>query len=144
MAISQKLADKLIRTEFPNHNPNQIWEVINATSNPDVALETLLGLYEEPDFSNHLKVYEDHCENIFISYDKWKDKVYYSYLEHKTRSGYFDKSTKVEDITVDNFAELSKDYNYSNGVSHRIRTGETSTGKTYMTAGEWLKLKVTA
>jgi len=72
----EKLIKCALGTKFKTEQLDSVMEVINATPNPSVAVEILLGLYEEPFFVSRRTVRD--IEYIFQSFDKWSNQVYYT------------------------------------------------------------------
>lgn len=66
---------KLISGYFAKHSidPERLLEVIEATGNPEVAMEILLGCYEQPAIP--LKARYGKAEYTFKSFDRWKNEV---------------------------------------------------------------------
>ena len=59
-------------------------EVLNATGNPTVATLILNGTYQEPEFYKADRASSpdkdgNRNQYIFVSYNKWKDEVHYTY-----------------------------------------------------------------
>jgi hypothetical protein len=83
-----KLIKIILEAKFPQVDANKMLEIINATPNPVVATEIICNVYEAPVFdmeshSNKLRGMDD-SSRLFISYDKWKEEVKYSYISQKT------------------------------------------------------------
>lgn len=96
-------------TIFPKEQVNTILEIVNATENPEIAIKVLLGIYEEPYVAKHV----EHPEKgiaTFKWYDKFKDRVWYSYQRKKTKAIYVDKNVDESIIDVDNYEQYSKVY----------------------------------
>jgi len=81
-------------------------EVISATPNMDIATEILLGVYQEPVFPtepvNPRRITTSGINLRFVSYDKFNERVTYSYNRNKTIEGYWLKSE--EEPTKENCA----------------------------------------
>ena len=67
-----------IEDHFEHKYVNSIMEVINATPNPRVAAEVLLGMYEEPTIPKQVMV--GNLELNLVNYNKFTDEVEYTYL----------------------------------------------------------------
>ena len=104
--------DKLIKcalsTKFNAEQIDTVIEVINATPNPPVAVEILLGLYEEPLFVSRRTVRD--IEHIFQSFDKWSNQVSYTYTRNKKISIYINKGTDKSLINKDNYMDFKVPY----------------------------------
>lgn len=100
--MTDKLLQKLLEVSFPGLNIDAIKEVVNATPNPSVALETLLGIYEDPEIPETpglylTNMYTNRYNFKFISYDKFQNKVKYTFQEKESVSVY----VKKDDTTMD-------------------------------------------
>jgi hypothetical protein len=83
--------NKIITVALASAKPSveSLLELINATSNPTVATEILLGIYEDPTI-NPIPAFENTSEtNIqFGSYDKFTEEVSYTYNKVDTFNGW--------------------------------------------------------
>ncbi len=135
-----KIIEKLLTVTFPTVDVNSLLEVVTATPNPELATEILCGLYEEQVLPRVVQETSgDKKELTFKSYNKWDDKVHYSYIKEKTIHGYFPKGTVREEITLENFKE--KEVSWKSGmdqVSFSLKTGETSVDTSYCSSTNWL------
>lgn len=78
--------EKIIRIALEARYPeiDALIEVVNATANPTIAAEILLGIYEEPKIPSYpcerWISYNEERKNIkFISFEKFKQEITYSY-----------------------------------------------------------------
>lgn len=108
-----KILKALLETKFPTANVNAFLEVIGATPNPELATEILCGLYEEAVIKHKFTLVKGNIYS-FVSYNKWNDKVTYSYDEPETRGGYFPENINKEDVTIDNFDKLKSSKSTNN------------------------------
>lgn len=135
-----KIIEKLLTVTFPTVDVNSLFEVVSATPNPELATEILCGLYEEQVLPRVVQETSgDKRELTFKSYNKWEDKVNYSYIKEKTIHGYFPKGTLREEITLENFKE--REVSWKSGmdqVSFSLKTGETSIDTSYCSSTNWL------
>lgn len=135
-----KIIEKLLTVTFPNVNIASLLEIVSATPNPEIATEILCGLYEEPKLP--IKVQETSGDKkvlTFQSFDKWQDKVKYTYIKEKTISGYFPKGTVKEDITLENFKEKQQDWKSgAEQINISLKTGETILDNSYCSSSTWL------
>jgi hypothetical protein len=83
----QKIILAALKAAFPSLNLGVVLEIVEATGNPVVATEMLLGIYEEPSIPTSAKIRGS--IHTFVSYDKWKNIVRSKYLYTKERSNYF-------------------------------------------------------
>ena len=136
-----KIIEKLLTVTFPTVDINGLLEVVSSTPNPELATEILCGLYVEPVLPKVVQETSgDKRELTFTCYDKWEDRVHYSYIKEKTIHGYFPKGTVKEEITLENFKE--REVSYKSGmdqVSLYLKTGETIVDTSYCSSSNWLK-----
>ena len=80
-----KIVKALLEAKFPTINVEDLLEVVNATPNPTIATEVLCGLYESP-FVNKTKEDSDsEVEKELVSYNKYENRVLYSYFKRESR-----------------------------------------------------------
>ena len=74
--------NKIITVALASAKPSveALLELINATSNPTVATEILLGIYEDPTI-NPIPAFEINSQTniVFGSYDKFTEEIAYTY-----------------------------------------------------------------
>jgi hypothetical protein len=128
-------------TIFPEKNIEAVMEVVNATPNPPLALNILLGLYEEPMFLDYAKIGDREC--IFKHYDKWTNTVHYTYEKNKQKYIYVHKDLDTNVITADNYTEYSVKYsNDTKGFYVTLHELETIDGT--VLDYEWVKYEYPA
>jgi hypothetical protein len=77
-----KIIRAALAARFNASDLDALLEIINATEQPEIATELLLGIYEQPDvnFTPHPDAKsQDYPNMMFEKYDKWTDKVHYTY-----------------------------------------------------------------
>ena len=131
--------EKLIKCAL-NAKVNQlsiegIIEVIYATSNPSVATELLLGIYEEPVFYTDHRISGKEC--VFDSFDKWSDTVWYTYTKNKQVHIYIKKGIDKSLINKDNYKEYEVPYKAGEIDSMYVTLDELVTEKSSMSASDW-------
>lgn len=131
-----KIINALLEAKFTGMNVPALLEIINATPNPSIATEILCGLYEEP-VINPTKVEKDGSVKTFKSYDKWNDKVTYSYLRAETKSAYFPSNVNKEDINMENFNSLKAESSANNARWLSIPTGAEIADTSYCSLSNW-------
>ena len=136
-----KIINKLLSVTFPNVNVEALMEVIVSTPNPEVACEILCGLYVEPLLPQFVISRRANGVLQFISFDKWNSSITYSYQRPETKSSYFPKGTKKEDINMSNFDEL-KVNSSSNAEYFSIPTGVMETCTSTMSLKDWMEATV--
>ena len=78
----EKIIKQALASKFDAQTIETLMEVIYATPNGNVAVELLLGFYEEPVINPEpcSKVFppDRYSEMQIVRYDKWEDKVHYT------------------------------------------------------------------
>jgi hypothetical protein len=134
-----KIIQELLKMKFPTVDINSLMEIIAATPNPEIATEIMCNIYEEPKIGSHTRVmHKDRGLLTFISYDKWTDKLEYSYVENSTQGGYFPRNTKKEDITMDNFESMKISSSTEGAVWLSIPTGKTRNCTSTTSFSTWM------
>ena len=131
---------KLLEVTYPAINTESLLEIVGATPNPEIATEILCGLYVEPAIEHKMVVSEREGVLTFMSFDKWNNRVNYSYLQKDTKSTYFPKGTKVSDVTMENFDRLKVSSSHEEAVYLNIPTGTVSKRTSYTSLEGWEKL----
>jgi hypothetical protein len=141
-----KIIKALLQAKFPTLNVEDLLEVINATANPTIATELLCGLYEVPKIEGFGKDIHSEVNRVFLSFDKYNNKVFYSYnkreskqvdvlrarieeptFETKSMSGYYNsEKAKALGITEEEFKTLYESVTVFGKVEETSRTSETS------------------
>lgn len=98
-------------SKFTASQIDSVLEIIHATPNPTVAVEILLGIYEEPVLPvapANPQNFERSKRNIVLSgYDKFHETVSYKYLSMKTKSGWIKNG---DDLDIANIASDNRWY----------------------------------
>ena len=131
---------KLLEVTYPAINTESLLEIVGATPNPEIATEILCGLYVEPAIEHKMVVSEREGVLTFMSFDKWNNRVNYSYLQKDTKTSYFPKGTKVSDVTMENFDNLKVSSSSVDAVYLNIPTGTVSKRTSYTSLEGWEKL----
>ena len=105
-------------TVFPKQDIESIMEVINATPNPEIATQILLGIYEEPVIQSSAVYNNKDC--YFISYNKWDEKINYYYMINDSKHIYVKKGTDTSLINENNYEEFSVQYHSDNAIGYRV------------------------
>jgi hypothetical protein len=108
-----------LATKFPQETISSLIEIVNATVNPTVAMETLLGIYTEPTISQ-VKTDTDKLL-FFISYNKWDDRVSYYYNDYDSKHIYVSKDTDSNLINEDNYKDFEVKYSSNNCYGFRVK-----------------------
>jgi|GEM_PF-5112402 len=135
-----KVIKVALESKFPSEKGfgiTRILEVIEATPNPTIATEILLGIYEEPVIPHKNVIHKNEGELTFVSYNKWQDRVNYSYDQIETRSAYFPKSIDKSEVTLENFDKLRVSYEDGMVQSISIPTGKVLKRTSYVSLETW-------
>jgi hypothetical protein len=111
-------------------------EVINATPNPLMATEILLGTYEQPEIPE-TTVYKDTLRTV-KSVDYWLDQVKYTYEVAETKGFYIHEDTDKDQVTIENYEEFMIDRTQNNAIWISIPTGKISISSSYCSIDSWL------
>jgi len=134
-----KIISALLQAKYPTMDTNALLEIINATPNASLATEILCGLYEETKVPAKVFNTSVKAECIMTSYDKWTDRVHYSYHKEKTISIYVPKGMDTSVITLENYKEYKVEYK-SGEINHfDVKTGEIVEATDYCYLENWLK-----
>ncbi|WP_338871669.1 hypothetical protein WBJ53_26000 [Spirosoma sp. SC4-14] len=87
---------------------NGLIEIIEKTGNADVALEMLLGTYEQPEIPNESFISVHKC--TFGSFDKWTNNVSYTYVGPEYDHIYINKDVDPKSLTPENYKEYQVRY----------------------------------
>ena len=135
-----KVIKVALESKFPSekgYGIDRILEVIGATPNPTIATEILLGIYEEPLIPHKKVIHKNDGELTFISYDKWLDRVDYSYEIMETRNAYFPKSIDKSEVNLENFDMLRVSYKEDEVHNVSIPTGKVLKRTSYVSLETW-------
>lgn len=115
-----KIIKAALAAKFQSSDIDAILDVINATPNPEMATEILLGVFEPL----VLPIRVDNKGEIqtLVEVDWWNRQVAYYYEKKKTLAAYFPAGTKQSDVNIENFKSLQVDG--ERDVYIRIETGE--------------------
>jgi hypothetical protein len=125
-----------LKTKFAEESINSLMEVVNHTPKPSMALEILLGIYEEPILSPK-GVDGDGVVLTMISVDHWTDQVKYQYEKEETKTFYIDKDTDNSLVNIDNIEEYKVPWG-DNSKNVTLKTGKIVTSSSYCSVDSWL------
>jgi len=132
-----KIISKLLSVQFPTVDLASLMEIINATPNPELATEILCGLYEQPVIPVMVRKDNRHNGEVLTltKYDKWEDRVHYSYMREKTKSVRISDDADKSLITLENYTEfeVSSGYRWFD-----IPLGEKVLTNDYTNLSSWL------
>lgn len=129
-----KIIAVALKVQFPGINIDAVMDVINATPNPVVATETLLGIYEKPEIAYQSTV-ERNKVCTFTSFDKYKEQVKYKCTRTRTRTNYFATQEEMEACTEynPNLPTYSGNDKYPFSKSFEVQEEDTS----YTSLQDW-------
>lgn len=89
----EKIIRAALAAKYPNASVNALLEVVMGTPNPQIATEILLDVYQYPVITTepHENCNPSEANKVFINYDKWTDRVHYSYNPTKSKYGWYKK-----------------------------------------------------
>jgi len=92
-----KIIEALLKAKFPAINTSDLLEVINNTTNAEVATEIICGLYQEPWVSDvpSVEFSKTRFEIVLVGYNKWINAVEYKYKNRKTKTVWIKKDTEL-------------------------------------------------
>ena len=131
----EKIIKVALLSKFGAESLPSIMEVINATPNPTMATEILLGIYEEPEIPE-TTVYRDTVRTL-KSVDYWLDQVNYTYEVAETKGFYIHEDTDKDQVTIENYEQFMIDRT-QNAVWISIPTGKTSISSSWCSIDSWL------
>lgn len=128
-----KIIKIALESEYPNIEMDALMEVINATGNPTVATEVLLSVYEPPILDEVSIVQKDKMKEVRLmkSFNKFEDRVYYSYTKTNIVTAYFKSQEDRDNATEYNrnmitfvSSKEKNDYLYTKDFE-KVDTGES-------------------
>ena len=136
-----KIISKLLSVQFPTVDLKSLTEIISATPNPELATEILCGLYEEPKLPSQVIGTSSYKNAVLtlLDYNKWSDKINFSYIKEKTIPIKISKTTDTSLITLENYKEFKAD---SFDSWYYLPTGEFETETGHMYSETWLTCKI--
>lgn len=117
-----------LSTKYSAEQIDNLIEIASATSNPTLAIEIMLDIYEEPTFKEYTLLNDDpkfDCK--FVRYDKWTHTVWYEYTKPDSVEVRIDKDTDTSLITIENYEDFQVDYKHNNSMWYTVPTGKTKT-----------------
>ena len=136
MCIMNKIIEVALTSKFGAEAVPNLWDVITATPNPEMATEILLGVYEKPEIPN--TIFENGTKKTVVSIDYWQATITYSYEEEVKKHIYVDENLDTSILTLENYLEYEKQYEDANRKSFRLPTGEIKTKQSHTSIGDWL------
>ena len=138
--MKNSIIEIALSSKFTAEQMPSIMKIIHATPNPDVAVETLLGIYKLPEIPavpGNLERFQSNVRNItFKSFDKFTGMVSYTCNHMKTKSGWIEN---VTDTIVENIINASR-YVDDAAASLKMSHDEFRKNYTYHTFDDTLEL----
>lgn len=139
-----------LSTKFNSADIDSIIAVAEATENVNVAISILLGTYKEPALGKCAGDSETGHNRTFLRYDRFTDKVYFTFKPVSVKKAWFKKETTeltkenavsfesweskaVEELKCEDYKELRDSYKYEiyeTTVSDKV-------SESYMTSQKW-------
>jgi hypothetical protein len=101
-----------------------------------IATEILCGLYEKPEIAKTSDIAD---KATFVSYNKWKDEVKYTYVRKQTKGAYFPSNIDPATINMDNFDELKSPSGHGDVQYRYVDTGKTVAQETTCSLRRWME-----
>ena len=115
-----------LESKFNKENIPALLTVVNATENPQIALEILLGIYQYPDIFTVANDSNEEKKRTFVSFEPIGSKVTYSYYPVSTKEAWFKKGE--ENLSEENI--VSTKY-WSSGVADELGISEKEVREIY-------------
>ena len=96
-----KIIKIALESKYPNIDMETLLDVVNATENPTVATEVLLGVYEQPRILSISRITDDNIKEVrsLLEYNKYTDKVSYTYVKEELVTVYFKTQEEMDSTT---------------------------------------------
>lgn len=133
-----KVYKAALESKYHGVSVNNLLSVIYATSSPEVAMEMLLDIYEQPVLEQFVKDNTNNVKLSFISYNAFEREVLYSYLQNKKVNIYIDADVDTNEITSENYQDYKKSWDNTR-KSFTVTLPEMETVCTTMNLSSWEK-----
>lgn len=96
-----KIIKIALESKFPNINMEALLDVVNATGNPAIATEVLLGVYEQPTLLSISRITDTDIKEVrtLIEYDKYTDRVSFTYVRDEFITVHFKTQEEMDNTT---------------------------------------------
>lgn len=136
-----KVYKAALESKFHGASVENLLKVIYATSSPEVAMELMLDIYDEPVIEQFV-VHDTNGKKLnFMSFNAFEKEVVYSYEQNKTVHIYISKDVDVSEITSENYQDYRKSWG-DNTTSHNVILPQMETVYSSMSLSSWSKLQV--
>ncbi|MCX6195599.1 MAG: hypothetical protein NTY55_02955 [Flavobacteriia bacterium] len=134
-----KIMEVALKGKF-GENVDKVMEVVNATANPVMAVEILLGVWEETTLLTKV-IDTRNRELTLVEVNHWNDTVKYSFVEEIVKSFYAHKDIDLTLVTSENYQDFKVSSNDDNAKWFNINTGEFTTRTDSCPIQYWLGYK---
>jgi hypothetical protein len=140
------IVEVALATKFTESQVPVIMEVINATPNPEMATQILLGIWVKPVVYHSMyrkrRNYGKNLDDVVMCFAKdinlWEGMVSYTYEKPEMKSFYVPKDTDESLVTLRNYQDFKCDYDHEGGYkSLSIPTGNMVEVGDTCTLAEW-------
>ena len=100
-----KITKLALGLSYPQDKISALLEIINATPNPVMATEILLGVHEKVKLASKVKASNGNIRVLKDS-NEWTDTVSYGYLKPKRIGSYYPKGTDAKLLNDSNWEKL--------------------------------------
>ncbi len=136
-----KVYKAALESTYHGASVENLLKVIYATPNPEVAMELMLNIYEEPVIKQCV-IHDTNGNKLnFVSFNAFEKEVSYNYQQNKKISIYVDKDVDTSEITCDNYQDYRKSWS-DNTKTHYVTLPEMETVHSSMSLSSWNKLQV--
>lgn len=126
-----KIIEVALKAKFTGIDVNPILEIINATPNPLIATEILLGVYEQPVIPKTLPDTNTEVNREVIGYDRFNNEVRYTYNRREATEVWVKKEDKESNNLPDYKSEnLLRGY-YASDVCKKVSLPEEAFRELY-------------
>ena len=126
MNYTKSIESIALESKFNKENIPALLSIVNATENPQIALEILLGIYQQPSIFTVANDSSDEKNRTFLSFEPVNSKVSYSYNRVFTKEAWFKKDE--ENLSEENI--VSKNY-CASGVADELGIAEEKVREIY-------------
>lgn len=125
---------------LPNTRPetiDRLVEIVEATPNPELALDMLAGEYATPTFPK-TTTSDKGVVRTFLSYNPWNDRISYSFEQQKKVQIYLKDGVNPEDVTPENYKEMQQQWSSTGeNRSHNVLFDQYDTKFDSCNAADW-------
>ena len=136
-----KIIKIALESKYPNIDMEALLDVVNATGNPTVATEVLLGVYEQPRILSISRITDDNIKEVrsLLEYNKYTDRVSYTYIKEELVTVYFKTQEEMDNTTEYNnqlttnlYGREEADYPFNKKVLRTTRDKGSCSSKAWI------------